>query len=251
MRRPARRSAPAGPRAAVGPRAAGLLGLLGLRCSCCLLLAALAAGCGVPSTSTERVAAREVPFGLLDPAAGDGASAPGAAGGPGRGADAAAAAVLAARPPSTYLLDAGDSLVAVPFESPRPGAPTAATAPAGDEGAAVLARVLLQRLVAGPDAEQRESGLSTELGPGVPAALVDVVDGTARVALRQPDRDRAADRLSLAVGQVVLTVTSVPGVERVQLLRGGAPTAVPLPDGARSADPVNALDYAVLLAATG
>ena len=222
---------------------------LALLCSLPLSLVLLLAGCGVPGTSTERVEASEVPFGLLDPAAGDGASVPGPAGGPGRGADAAAAAAdLAARLPSTYLLDAGDALVAVPFESSRPGAPAAATAPAGDEGAAVLARVLLQRLVAGPDAGQREGGLSTELGPGVPAALVDVVDGTARVALRQPDRDRAADRLSLAIGQVVLTVTSVPGVERVQLLRDGVPTAVPLPDGARSGAPVTALEYAVLLA---
>ena len=234
--------------------------LVGL-CSSCLTL--LATGCGVPGASTERVDAREVPFGLLDPAPTGGAAAPGRPG-PASGGDAAvAAAVLAARPPSTYLLDADGVLVAVPLERARQGSgasggagrlplpPTGTAGPtAGDEQAAALAAVLLRRLAAGPTTEQREAGLSTVLEPGVPVALVDVVDGTARVALRQPDRDPAADRLPLATGQVVLTVTSAPGVEHVQLLRDGAPTAVPLPGGARSAAPVTALAYAVLLAAT-
>ena len=233
-----------------------------LRVGLCLpCLALLATGCGVPGASTERVDAREVPSGLLDPAPTGGAATPGRLG-PASGGDAAvAAAVLAARPPSTYLRGADHALVAVPFERARQGLrasdgpagpplpPTGAAPTVGDEQAATLAAVLLRRLAAGPTAEQREAGLSTVLEPGVPVALVDVVDGTARVALRQPDRDPAADRLPLATGQVVLTVISAPGVERVQLLRDGAPTAVPLPGGARSIAPVTALDYAVLLAA--
>lgn len=212
------------------------------------------AGCGVPNGSTERLDPAQVPSGLLDDAPAGGEA-------PGGGAEEAPSAqdvevttaLLSARVPSTYLLDARGALVAVPLQRPQvsTGPPQASspTSPAGDEEAAALTRVLLRRLASGPAPAQRDQGLSTELEPGVPVRLVDVVGGTARVALRQPDRDPAANRLPLAAGQVVLTVTSAPGVARVQLLRGGVAVAVPLPDGARSDAPVTALDYAVLLAA--
>lgn len=214
------------------------------------------AGCGVPGSTTERVAPSEVPSGLLDPAPSGGPAGSGGPGGPWEASGSGVgvtAALLAARAPSTYLLDARDVLVAVPLQRPQATTGPATTSPGpaavGDEEATALTTVLLRRLAGGPAPAQRDQGLSTALGPGVPVVLVDVVDGTARVTLRQPDRDPPADRLPLAIGQVVLTVTSAPGVARVQLLRDGEPTAVPLPDGARSDAPVTAADYAVLLAA--
>lgn len=224
-----------------------------------VLCPALLVGCGVPESSLEGVDPGEVPYGLLETRAPGGGGSDGGGGGPEDDRDAAVAeAVLASRAPSTYLLDADDTLVAVPLDLVRQGAGTpqglaqeGASGPGGvgDEEATALARLLLRRLSAGPSADQREEGLSTALGPGVPVRLVEVVGGTARVNLSQPERDPSADRLPLAVGQAVLTVTSAPGVARVELLRDSRSIAAPLPDGPRSDEPVDALDYAVLLAA--
>lgn len=216
-----------------------------------LVLVAALAGCGVPGPGSERVPPSEVPSGLRGPAP---ARGPGGGGEPERTTGSGAtAALLAARAPSVYLLDTEDVLVAVPLEPSRattaPAQAPPGAAPLGDDEATVLATRLLRSLARSPTADQRDQGLSTALSPGVPASLVDVVGGTARVALRQPDRDPAADRLPLATGQVVLTVTSVPGITHVRLLRGREPTAVVLPGGARSDGPVTALDYADLLAA--
>ncbi len=213
---------------------------------CPVLLACLvAAGCGVPVRGTTAVPATSVPRGLLDPAPSSG-SGTGAADGPASSPDDAVAAPgLDGRPPTTYLLDAEDMLTPVVLD------PAPAAGPLGGEpDAPAVTAVLLRRLAAGPTASQRDAGLSTALGPGVPVVLVDVVGTTARVALRQPDRDPSADRLPLAAGQVVLTVTSAPGVDRVQMLRDGEPTAVPLPGGVRSSGPVTADDYAALTAPT-
>lgn len=213
-----------------------------------LVLAVALTGCGVPGSGSERLPPSEVPSELLQPAP---ARGPAGGGEPERTAGTGAtAALLAARSPSIYLLDDEDVLVAVPLGSTRSTDPAQAppgAAPLDDDEATVLATRLLRSL-ASPTADQRDRGLSTALSLGVPAWLVDVDGGTARVALRQPDRDPPADRLPLATGQVVLTVTSVPGITHVRLLRDGEPTAVILPSGALSDAPVTALDYASLLA---
>jgi hypothetical protein len=80
--------------------------------------------------------------------------------------------------------------------------------------------------------------------------LVDVVDGTASIQITPSSQSPSADRLPLAVGQLVLTVTSVDGVDRVTFLQDGAPIEAPLPGGARTAQPVTAADYSSLLART-
>lgn len=224
-------------------RGAAALLVLAVVCSASAL-----AGCGVPNSTVERVPSAQVPSGLVDPAPAGGPPGSGGGGQTAGGGSGATAALLDARVPSTYLLD-GRTLVAAPL--PRRQTATGPARPssgvAADEEAAVLVTVLLRGLNGGPTPAQRDQGLSTALGFGVPVTLVEVVGGTAHLALRQPDRDPSADRLPLAIGQVVLTVTSAPGVERVQLLREGAPTAVPLPNGVRTDAPVDALDYAVLL----
>ena len=51
----------------------------------------------------------------------------------------------------------------------------------------------------------------------------------------------------MAVGQIVFTVTSVDDVDRVQLLRDGRTIEVPLPVGARTAEPVGPSDYLSLV----
>lgn len=205
-------------------------------------LAVVLAGCGVPGPGSERVPSSEMPPVLLEPAP---AGGPAGVGEPDRTAGDPSAP-LAARAPSTYLV-ARDVLVAVPLEQQGAAAPDAT--PLDDDEATVLATRLVRRLNGSPTTEQRDRGLSSALSAGVPARLVEVVGGTASVELRQPERYPVADRLPLAIGQVVLTVTSVPGITRVELLRDRDPMPAVLPGGERADRPVSALDYADLLAA--
>ncbi len=68
--------------------------------------------------------------------------------------------------------------------------------------------------------------------------LVELSDAFAEVA--------GADQL-LAVGQIVATLTSVPGIESVEVRRAGKAIDVPLPDGTLVRRPLQRADYASLL----
>ncbi len=228
-----------------------------LRTVCLVTAACLAcAGCGVPGAGTTQVPEAAVPYRLLEPAPSSPSSQSPSAGSPPRDGPPASVddpassvevdASLAARQPTTYLLDADDLLTPAVLD-PAPGTRSLAGEPGGTPDPTAVASLLVRRLGDGPTPSQRAEGLSTALGPGVPVRF-DRIDGTtARVILQQPDRDPAADRLPLAAGQVVLTVTSAPGVDQVQFLRDGEPAEVPLPSGARQSAPVTAADYAPLL----
>ena len=76
--------------------------------------------------------------------------------------------------------------------------------------------------------------------------LVSLEDGRATVDVRMGRLPTGGDRLPLAVGQVVLTVTSVPTVREVVLVADGARIEAPLPGGALTGRPLTAADYAVL-----
>ena len=52
----------------------------------------------------------------------------------------------------------------------------------------------------------------------------------------------------LAIGQIVVTATTQPGVQHLSLLVEGEAVAIPLPNGALSEDPVELGQYASLLA---
>jgi len=69
------------------------------------------------------------------------------------------------------------------------------------------------------------------------------------VSLDVPESGVSADRLPLAVGQLVLTALSVQGVDRIRLVRDGQLIGAPLPGGQQTTDPLVAADYASLLAA--
>nr|WP_276612428.1 GerMN domain-containing protein [Kineococcus vitellinus] len=143
--------------------------------------------------------------------------------------------------PRAYFLTTGQLLVpvAVPV-----AVPAAAGAPGPDEAAALGA--LLQRLGAGPDEGERARGLASALGPDVALGVEGLREGVARIAVDGLGDNLAVDRLPLAVAQVVLTATSAPGVQAVQLVREGQVLEVPLPGGQRTAEPLRAGDYASL-----
>lgn len=101
----------------------------------------------------------------------------------------------------------------------------------------------LERLAAGPTGPEREEGLSTALGPAARLSLVELRDGRVVVDVSSGDRPPGAGQLPLAVGQTVLTLTSLPGVEEVLLRSDGRPVSAPLPDGALTDRPLTARDY--------
>lgn len=188
-----------------------------------LLCVLSAASCGLPDATTPlELDPSDVPYRLLSPSADP----------------------STAQPPSTrtttpdvYLLDGDGRLV-----------PVEAAQAASGLGPALGG--VLSQLAAGPREAERASGLASALGPDVRLTLVGVTDGTAVIEVDLGEQDPSASRLPLAVGQVVLSATSVEGVGRVQLVQGGSPIEVPLPDGALTLGPVTAGDYAPLLGPT-
>ena len=73
-----------------------------------------------------------------------------------------------------------------------------------------------------------------------------VRDGTARVEVELTAGELAADQLPLALGQLVLTLTAVEGIDRVQLVSDGEPVEMALPGGKLTTAPVSADDYVSL-----
>ena len=184
----------------------------------------LTVACGVPEDgSTRSVADDDVPYRLLQ-----NSSAVAAPTHAPQGRDVTA--------PQVFLVDREGNLV-----------PRALQVPVG--GPEQVADAALRALAAGPTDLQRGSGLSTALGPDGRVRLLDLAEGTARVSLDVPESGVSADRLPLAVGQVVLTAVSVQGVDRVQLVRDGQLVGAPLPGGEQTTEPLVAADYASLLAA--
>ena len=137
--------------------------------------------------------------------------------------------------PDVYLLTADERLVPV-------------EAPVRRNGLGPVIRGVLARLTSGPSESERSSGLASALGPDVRLTLTGVVRGTATVELDLGAQQPGAARLPLAVAQVVLSTASVEGVDRVQLVRDGAPVEVPLPDGSLTREPLTSADYTALLA---
>ena len=180
-------------------------------------LLTLVAGCGVPTGgAAETIPASDVPYGLASPA-------------PASPAPADPDPVV--EPGRVYLVDAADLLV------PRPREVEGAT-PEERLGA------LLDALAAGPTAEERDRQLSTALPPEVRLSVVELVEGTATVDIAGTPEAPAGQASRRAVAQVVLSATSVPGVEAVVLTWDGERVEAPLPSGELTAEPLTRADYA-------
>lgn len=181
-----------------------------------VLLAAVA-GCGVPSDPTP-IAISRVPYDLLSPA----------------GTATPRPTAPAVRGPFVYLLDGEDRLVPVETQ-------------VVDEVPVAAIGSVLARLSEGPTEDERRAGLSTALGPSATLTLRSLEDGQAVIEVDSGSPEPSAGRLPLAVGQVVLSVTSVSGVDSVVLTDSGQPVAAPLPDGARTDRPLTRADFEVLV----
>lgn len=188
--------------------------------SLCVAVLAVA-GCGLPSGgAAQPIPPEEVPYHLLA----DGTRAP-----------SSTSPRHSSTGPQVYWVDGG-ALVAV--DPPTTDA---------DDDTDALAEVL-RALAAGPDAEQQASGLSSALGAGVGITLVGIDRGVAEIEVAFAAQEPSADRLPLAIGQIVLTAISAPTVSRVQVVDGGEPVSVPLPSGVLVDEPLTVDDYAELMA---
>lgn len=184
--------------------------------------AATLTGCGVPTGGApDRIPPEEVPYGLAAPAS----STPAASSSPARDDR-----------PRMYLVDAHDVLV-----------------PSGRDvrGKTVEERVddLLGQLATGPTAGERDDELTTALPPGARLSVTSVDDGTVTVDLTGASAAPAGQQSRRAAGQIVLTVTSLPGVRAVLLTHDGQPLEAPLPSGKLTSSPLTAADYEPLLVA--
>jgi len=187
-----------------------------------LAAAAVLAGCGVPTGGApDRIAATDVPYGLASPSAG-----------------AAAATSSPARQgrPRVYLVNADDVLV-----------------PSGREVSGTTTRErlddLLGQLAEGPTAGERDDQLTTALPPRIQLTVTTVVDGTATVDFSATSASPAGEQTRRAVGQIVLTATSLTGITAVLLSHDGQLLEAPLPSGALTTSPLTAADYEALLVA--
>ncbi|HEY0645775.1 MAG TPA: GerMN domain-containing protein [Nocardioides sp.] len=189
---------------------------------CAAVLAGVLTSCGLPDEQRSQVVDDStVPYDLLAPdTPSDGHLDPGAA--------------VPKETPVVFWLSRDDRLT-----------PTDAGLTCADSPTAVVGDVLAN-LIAAPGAAERAAGLSSALPSTARLSLVRVADGVAEVDL-DPVTIADAEQLPLAVGQIVLSVTSAPGVDAVRLATSDEPVDLPLPSGALATRDVSAEDYAALL----
>jgi hypothetical protein len=181
---------------------------------------ALLSGCGVPTgAAPERIAASDVPYGLAEPA---------------QSTPAPVSAPPAADDPRVYFVAADDRLV--------PRGRDVGTGPRDDRLADLLAA-----LATGPTEDERAEQLSTALQPGVELTASDVENGVVTIDLSGTEGTQSPEESRRAVGQIVLTATSVPGIDAVLLTAAGERVDAPLPTGELTSRPLTAADYEVLL----
>jgi len=137
--------------------------------------------------------------------------------------------------PSVYLADQNGHLVATPVRLTTPASFPRDTLEA-----------VLTQLAAGPSPEQVKRGLSSALPPAIGLGIVDVAGLQATLAL-DGDQLPVSDQTTLATAQIVLTATSVPGIDAVTFTRGGHQVEAPLVGGPLTFRPVTASDYRSLV----
>ncbi|WP_167761509.1 GerMN domain-containing protein [Blastococcus sp. CT_GayMR19] len=108
---------------------------------------------------------------------------------------------------------------------------------------------LLAQLEAGPSAAEQEEELSSVLTPEVRLLLTDLSQRTATIDISLPSGAPSGGASRRAVAQLVLTATSVTGVDAVRLTIDGDPVEAPLPTGELTSAPLTARDYAVFVTA--
>jgi hypothetical protein len=109
------------------------------------------------------------------------------------------------------------------------------------------AAMLINDLVAGPTGAEAGTGLTSALlGTDVVAEAV-VINGVAKVALADTIQDTGRTDEIAALGQIVCTLTQVPGIFGVQFTRNEQTVKVPRADASLTIGPLTAVDYMTLV----
>jgi hypothetical protein len=178
------------------------------------------AGCGVPTGGhPTTIAASDVPYGLASPSS---------------GATAPPSAQSAVESSLVFLLAEDGRLV------PRPR-------DVGGSARRDRLALLLRDLASGPTAAERDEHLSTGLPPDVRLTVAGMAGATATIDIELPAEAPTGWASRRAVAQIVLTATTVPGVEAVLLTLAGEPVEAPLPSGELTTDPLTAADVDAFL----
>lgn len=179
-------------------------------------IAVVLTGCGVPTGGQpQTIPPSDIPYGLASPSPTPMPSAP-----PETVADTS----------RVHWIDAQDTLVPQPREV------------GGTTRRERLAH-LLDELAAGPLPRERDDELSSALPPEVRLGVAALDEGTATVDVDTLGRAPSGGSTRRAVAQIVLTATSVPGVQAVRLQLAGEPVEAPLPSGELISRPLTASDY--------
>lgn len=107
---------------------------------------------------------------------------------------------------------------------------------------------IFDSLLAGVTEPERRANLRTAIPPGTSTIEVTEEGSILHIDLNREFAAVGGEEEILAVAQIVLTATSIEGVDLVAFRLDGVPTDVPVAGGALSVDPVGAADYAVLIA---
>ncbi len=175
-----------------------------------LVAGPLLAACGVSSQSkATRIEPTDVPFGLLDD-------------------EPTTTVVQAGRTVAVYLL-VGDELVPVDRSV---------------SGGAALEE-LLGQVITGPTEVEQSLGITTAVPSGT-LASVDTSRGIAEVDLASSFGDIRSREQTLALGQIVYTLTGQPGIGGVRFTVEGEDVTVPLSDGTLTDDPLSRDDFAAI-----
>jgi len=106
---------------------------------------------------------------------------------------------------------------------------------------------VLGRLLAGPKEEEFAAGIRTAIGPQTELRSARLDGDTAIVDLSAAFVEVGGQEQILAVAQIVLTATSVPGILQVRFLLEGQAVDVPRADGTLTSEALRRGDYEGLL----
>lgn len=187
-----------------------------------LALSVLTGACGVAaSASPHAIPARQVPFGLLNPAAGPTTTSSMPPAGARRGHPSLVPTVV-------YLVGAKQHLVATSAYLPRP----------------LTVREVIDQLLSSPSKDQSLSGLTTAVSDHAKLRSSRVRNGVVNLDFSLQAATVIGGQQALAIAQIVWTATAVPGVKAVTISLQGKAIELPVGSGTLVSRPVTRSDYA-------
>lgn len=107
---------------------------------------------------------------------------------------------------------------------------------------------IFESLLDGVTEDERDANLRTAIPPDTRVISVTEIGSTLLVDLSDEFASVGGEEELFAVAQIVLTATSIEGIDLVEFQLSGLPTDVPVGSGALSQDPVGFDDYQALVA---